>query len=83
MITIYGHQRCIWCTKAKQLAEQYHLQYTWKDTDVMENLNELKLKFPNVKTVPQIWWDNRHIGGYEQLSTEIENTLGNYGQDKF
>jgi glutaredoxin len=83
MITIYGHQRCVWCTKAKQLAEQYQLSYDWKDTDVMENLNDLKQKFPNVKTVPQVWWDERHIGGYEQFSSEIENTLGNYGQDKF
>lgn len=82
MITIYGHARCGWCVKAKKLAEQYHLKYEWKDTDMSENLNDLKKKFPNVKTVPQIWWDDRHIGGYEQFSSEIENTLGNYGQEK-
>lgn len=83
MITIYGHQRCGWCTKAKNLAEQYGLKYQWKDTDVMENLNELKKKIPDVKTIPQIWWDDRHIGGYELFSAEIENTIGNYGQDRF
>lgn len=83
MITIYGHSRCGWCTKAKALAEQYQLPYQWKDTDVMENLNDLKKRFPNVKTVPQIWWDERYIGGYEQFTTEIENTVGNYGQDRF
>jgi glutaredoxin len=82
MITIYGHTRCGWCVKAKALADRYNLEYQWKDTDNQENLNELKTMFPNVRTVPQIWWDQRHIGGYEQFTSEIENTLGNYGQDK-
>lgn len=82
MITIYGHARCGWCVKAKALAERYSLKYEWKDTDIQENLNDLRLKFPNVKTVPQIWWDDRHIGGYDQFTSEIENTLGNYGQDR-
>lgn len=83
MITIYGHARCGWCTKAKGLAEQYGLKYVWKDTDDFKTLNDLKTILPSVRTVPQIWWDERHIGGYEDLVQEIENTLGNYGQDKF
>lgn len=83
MITIYGHSRCSWCVKAKAVVETYGLKYVWKDTDIQENINDLKIKFPNVKSVPQIWWDERHIGGYDQLTSEIENTLGNYGQDKF
>ena len=82
MITIYGHNRCVWCKEAKKLAERYSLEYEWKDTDNQENLNELKIKFPSVKTVPQIWWDDRYIGGYDVFSSEVENTLGNYGQDK-
>lgn len=83
MITIYGHTRCGWCTKAKNLAEQYGLEYQWKDTDDQENLNQLKKDLPSVKTVPQIWWDNRYIGGYDKFSAEVENTLGNYGQGTF
>jgi glutaredoxin len=42
MITIYGHSRCGWCTKAKKLAESYNLEYNYKDTDIQENLNDLK-----------------------------------------
>lgn len=83
MITIYGHTRCGWCVKAKRLAEQYNLKYVWKDTDISENLNELKTALPSVKTVPQIWWDERYIGGYEMFSSEVENTIGNYGQGNF
>jgi glutaredoxin 1 len=79
MITIYGHSRCGWCTKAKKLAESYNLEYNYKDTDIQENLNDLKKDLPNVKTVPQIWWDNRYIGGYEDFAAEIENTRSDYG----
>lgn len=78
MITIYGHARCGWCVRAKNLAAKHKLEYEWKDTDDQENLNNLKIKLPNVKTVPQIWWDEKHIGGYEQFASEIEKLLGNH-----
>lgn len=82
MIVIYGHERCVWCKKAKKLAEQYRLDFEYRDTDIDENLNQLKKDLPDVKSVPQIWWDNRHIGGYEDFALEIENTRS-FGQEKF
>lgn len=72
MITIYGHSRCSWCISAKKLAEANNLQYEWKDTDDQEVLNELKIRFPSVRTVPQIWWGDHYIGGFEALSATIE-----------
>lgn len=83
MIVIYGRDNCSWCTKAKNLAEQYRLKYEYKNTNDSDTLNELKAAFPAVKTVPQIWWDNRHLGGYDSFASEIENTLGNFGQQDF
>lgn len=83
MILIYGHPRCGYCIRAKNLASQYGLKFEWKDTDNPENLNRLKTLLPNAKTVPQIWWDDRHIGGYEDFASEIENTIGGYGDQKF
>jgi glutaredoxin len=83
MLIIYGHELCGWCRKAKSLADQYSIKYEYRDTDIPENLNQLKKDLPNVKTVPQIWWHGRHIGGYENFASEIENTMGNYGQGKF
>jgi len=83
MITIYGHARCGWCIRAKNLAGRYNLAYEWKDTDDQEILNEMKIKLPDVRTVPQIWWHGNHIGGYEDLVSEIENTIGGFGDQKF
>lgn len=83
MITIYGHDRCGWCKKAKKLASDYGLPHVWKDTDTAEILNTLKTILPDVKSVPQIWWHDRYIGGYEDLAREIENTIGGHGEQKF
>jgi glutaredoxin len=82
MIVIYGNEACVYCRKAKRLAEQYELRYEWKDTDSDFILNELKTMLPNVKTIPQIWWNGNHIGGYEDFATAVNNTIGGYGEGK-
>jgi glutaredoxin len=43
----------------------------------------MKIKLPDVRTIPQIWWHGNHIGGYEDLVSEIENTIGGFGDQKF
>lgn len=82
MITIYGKNNCAYCQKAKQICRDYRLSFTYYPID---DQNEFFLKFmelfPNAKTVPQILWDDKPIGGYNELTVEIENLgLGNYGQ---
>ena len=81
MIVIYGADYCSWCTRAKELAEQYQLSYTYRNISESAELKEqLRTMLPDVRTIPQIWWHGRHIGGYEDFAREIENTLNNYGQ---
>lgn len=82
MIKIYGNQTCPYCLRAKRLAESYSLDYEWLDTDEVENLQSLKTLLPDSKTIPQIWWHERHIGGYTEFASEVENTLGGYGDGK-
>jgi len=53
------------------------------NVDEEVNLKELKEQFPEVKTIPQVFIDGRHIGGYQEFAQEIENTMGNYGQGGF
>jgi len=84
MITIYGKENCPWCVKAKNLTEQYSLKYEYLDIGANPDLRtELFERFPATKTVPQIWWDNRHLGGYEALATEIQDTIGGFGDQQF
>lgn len=83
MITIYGKENCPWCVKAKTLAETYQLKYEYKNAEDPLVLAELKLAKPDVRSVPQIWWYGRHIGGYKEFSVEVENTKNDYGQGQF
>ena len=82
MIVIYGGPDCGWCTKAKQLAEDINLKYEYRDVSDDAIKQELKERYPECKTIPQIWWHDRHIGGYSEFALEVENTIGGYGGGK-
>lgn len=83
MITIYAKNNCKWCTAAKELAEDRNLNYEYRNVDVnIQFIFELSALMPGVKTLPQIWWDDRYIGGYTDFAAEIENTMGDYGNGK-
>lgn len=82
MITIYGKPTCAWCLRAKRLAEQYGLKYSYLDIEYKENYEDMIAKAPDAKTVPQIWWGERYLGGYEAFAQEISNTVGGYGEGR-
>lgn len=83
MIVIYGQPGCGWCEKAIDLCGARSLEYEYRSIANDHYKKELKEKFPDVKTVPQVYWHGRHIGGYEQFATEVENTVGGYGESNF
>jgi glutaredoxin len=81
MIIIYGMEDCKYCKRAVALAISYNLKYEYRDA---QEWKEMFLEnFPNAKTVPQIIWDDRRIGGYTEFASEVENTIGGYGDGTF
>ena len=85
MIEIYGTSSCVWCDRARELCEQYSMEYKYKSLDDRfdgaQYMTEFQTKLPGIKTVPQIFWNGNHIGGFNDLASEIENTR-NFGQEK-
>lgn len=72
--TIYGTPSCSFCVKAKELLDSKGIEYTYLDIQHnLENRNEVMAKVPNLKTVPQIFDGNRHIGGYTELEVFLTN----------
>ena len=68
MYEIYGTQNCTFCHKAQQLLTQHDKPYTFIDVAEDEDITAAFFKrFPGVRTVPQIWIDDEHIGGYDEL----------------
>lgn len=71
LVTIYTKANCSWCDKAIMLAiDKGYIVETF-DVRVEENLKFLKDQLPDVRTVPQIWINDRYVGGYSEFSEEV------------
>lgn len=82
MITIYGKPTCVYCIKAKKLAAQYNFKFEYIDIDEPGNMEIFKQKLPDATSVPQIFWNVKYIGGYNEFASEIQDTVGGYGEGK-
>jgi len=65
---IYTRAGCGYCVAAKQLLVKRNIGFTEKDVSRPEVMAELKQRDPATRTVPQIFLDGRHIGGFDDLS---------------
>ena len=66
-IIIYTQDLCEFCDSAKKEFEKRSWDYTVYNVKEGDNKKALLELLPNAKTVPQIWIENKHIGGYYQL----------------
>ena len=71
MNEVWSTDTCPFCVKAKELLDNYGFKYI--EYNVNENKEQFKEKFPNAKTVPQIIFNNEHVGGYTDLVETFEN----------
>ena len=71
MFKIYTKDNCGWCVKAKELLKEKDISY--KEYNIDESTkHKMVLKALKLKTVPQIWNDDLHLGGYQQLENWFE-----------
>lgn len=83
MIKIYGTPTCGFCLRAKKLAERHGLTYEYFDITYSKYRDQMNEALESeAVTVPQIWWYDKHIGGYQEFSEEIDNTRS-YGDGAF
>ena len=67
-ITIYTGPICNYCDAAKRLLQRNSLQFSEIDiSSGPEVLNEMIKKSNGKRTIPQIFFDDKHIGGYVEL----------------
>lgn len=82
-IEIYGTDKCKHCVKAKELCEHLNLDYTYMNIEENVDLfmvlyKKLGLEVNTRITVPQIFVDDTHIGGFTQFQTwTLFNIRGN------
>jgi len=70
MITIYTRPRCIWCWKAKRLLRSRGLAFEVRDATSPSARSELAARTGR-HTVPQIFFDDVHVGGYQDLRVRL------------
>ena len=67
-ITMYTGPMCNFCDAAKRLLLRNNLSFEEIDISSKEGLKEEMINKSNGKqTIPQIFFDNEHIGGYQEL----------------
>ena len=76
-ITMYTGPLCNYCEAAKRLLTRNNAPYNEIDISKVEGAMAEMIKKANGKrTIPQIFFDNQHIGGYDEVRLlEKENKL--------
>ena len=72
-IIIYTQNSCLYCQFAKDEFRKRDWVYTEYNLSDDENKVSLFERLPKAKTVPQIWIDDKHIGGYDELMIHLTN----------
>ena len=68
---------CNYCEAAKRLLARNNAEYKEIDIGKVEGaMDEMILKANGKRTIPQIFFDDQHIGGYDEVrALEKENKL--------
>ena len=76
-ITIYTGPFCNYCDAAKRLLTRNKASYKEIDISKVEGaMDEIINKANGKRTIPQIFFDDQHIGGYDEVrALEKEDKL--------
>ncbi len=78
---MYSGPMCNFCDAAKRLLLRNNLEFNEIDVSTKNDLRDEMIKKANGRrTIPQIFFDDKHIGGYQELralekSGELNNLL--------
>ena len=72
-VEIYTKDNCVWCTRAKNLMNDFNISYLEHDLSNEDERKEFyKEVGENVSTVPQVYVNGNRIGGYKELSKWVD-----------
>ena len=77
IVTIYTGPLCTFCDAAKKLLSRNSVEYKEINIATVDGaMNEMIAKANGKRTIPQIFFDDQHIGGYDEArALEKENKL--------
>ena len=77
IVTIYTGPLCTFCAAAKKLLARNNAEYKEINIAAVDGaMDEMITKANGKRTIPQIFFDDQHIGGYDDVrALEKENKL--------
>jgi glutaredoxin 3 len=67
-VVVYSQPFCGYCTAAKRLLDRKGIAYTEIDVRLDPGKRAEMIERSGRQTVPQIFFGDRHIGGFDELS---------------
>ena len=69
MNVVWSKPNCPFCVKAKALLDQKGIEYEVREIGSGFTREDLLAAVPQAKTAPQIFLDNKLVGGYTELES--------------
>jgi glutaredoxin 3 len=67
VVTVYVSDWCPYCQRAKSLLRQKQVIFSEINVEEDEKSREEMFARSNRRTVPQIFFGDKHVGGYDEL----------------
>ena len=72
-IIVYSSNFCHYCVQAKKLLDKLNLNYNEINIqNFPEKRDEMLLKSNGKRTVPQIFVNDHHVGGFDELNKLVQ-----------
>ena len=68
---VWSKDACPFCVQAKALLEARGIEYEERHVSTDWTREQLLEAVPNARTLPQIFLDDRHIGGFTDLRSHL------------
>jgi glutaredoxin len=73
-VIVWSKLNCPYCVSAKELLTRLNVKFEERVVGVDYTKEQFFEANPGATTVPQIYIQNEHIGGYDRLVEYVENT---------
>jgi glutaredoxin 3 len=68
---VWSKENCPFCVQAKALLEARGIEFEERNVSMDWTREQLLKAVPNARTLPQIFLDNQHIGGFTDLRAHL------------
>ena len=70
-VIVYSKPACGYCVMAKNLLKSKGIEYEERYLDNPQAIQDFITEHPNKRSMPQIFIDGEHVGGFDQLKVKL------------